>query len=68
MMKLLKYVFAFPVDRRPGGWHRWRVRWVPLVVWTCLLNALLFALVSLPRKGGPREALPVEVGVVKQIG
>jgi hypothetical protein len=39
---MLKQLFGFPVDMRPGGWYHWRVRWVPLVVWTCLLNALIF--------------------------
>lgn len=42
---MFKQLFGFPLERRPGGWSHWRVRWVSLVVWTCLLNAAIFALV-----------------------
>jgi hypothetical protein len=65
-MKLIKQLFGFPIDMRPGGWYHWRVRWVPLVVWTCLVNAFLFALVSIPREGGLVESSPVPLQTVQK--
>ena len=42
---MLKQLIGFPLYRGPGGRYDWRVRWVPLVVWVCLLNAVLFAVI-----------------------
>ena len=42
---MFKKLFAFPLEIRPRGWTQWRVRFVPLAVWTCLLNALIFGLI-----------------------
>lgn len=44
-LPMLKRMFGFSLDMRPGGWYQWRVRFLPLAVWTCLLNALIFALI-----------------------
>ena len=59
-MSLLPHLFASPVYRGPGGGYDWRVRWVPLVVWVCLLNAVLFALiVYFQPPDEPVERVPV---------
>lgn len=42
---MLPKLFGFPLYRGPGGASDWRVRWVPLLVWVCLLNAVLFAVI-----------------------
>lgn len=44
-LPMFKKLFAFPLEIRPRGWTQWRVRFVPLAVWTCLLNALIFGLI-----------------------
>lgn len=59
---MLKRLFAFPVEIWPAGSPNWRIRWIPLLVWVCLVNGLIMALLyAFPAKDGPREALPADV-------